>query len=259
MFSRPVSSGWKPVPTSSRLAIRPWMSIAPVVGRVIRVRSLSSVLLPAPLRPMIPTTSPWRISKSTSRSAQKASRSCWPSPKGCRRRCTIASRRDVERVELWAIVYFLPRPRTEMATVLDDIGEVPLLQLEDDRAEPEDQGGRRRRIGQRPQGKGPFAQQRPAEGFQQATERVNEEDPPVFLRNNQGGPCHGADVHTQLQKSRNDVANVSIRDHQRRRHQTDPQGHQQQDREPDRQQQQAQPGPDPVDGQQTEQGVTRCP
>ena len=61
----------------------------------------------------------------------------------------IASRRDVGRVELWAIVYFLPRPRTEMATLLDDIGEVPLLLLEDARAEPEDQGGRRRRIGQR--------------------------------------------------------------------------------------------------------------
>ena len=58
IFSRPVSSGWKPVPTSSRLATRPWMSIVPVVGPVIRVRSLSSVLLPAPLRPMIPTTSP---------------------------------------------------------------------------------------------------------------------------------------------------------------------------------------------------------
>src|SRR5512135_404929 len=189
------------------------MSIVPVVGPVILARSLSSVLLPAPLRPMIPTISPWQTSKSTSRSAQKVSRSCWPSPKGCRRRCMIASRRDDGRVELWEIAYFLPRPRTEIAMVLDDIGEVPLLLLEDDRAEPEDQGGRRRRISQRRQGKGPFAQQRPAEGFQQATKRVNKEDPPVFLRNNQGGPCHGADVHAQLQKSRDDVANVSILHH----------------------------------------------
>ena len=33
MFSRPVSSGWKPVPTSSRLPTRPWISTRPV-GRL---------------------------------------------------------------------------------------------------------------------------------------------------------------------------------------------------------------------------------
>ncbi len=43
MFSRPVSSGWKPVPTSSRLATRPLIVMRPVVGSVMRLRILSSV------------------------------------------------------------------------------------------------------------------------------------------------------------------------------------------------------------------------
>ena len=73
MFSRPVSSGWKPVPTSSRLATRPLIATRPSVGSVMRDRILSSVVLPAPLRPMMLTTSPRLISKSTSRSAQNSS------------------------------------------------------------------------------------------------------------------------------------------------------------------------------------------
>ena len=44
MFSRPVSSGWKPVPTSSRLASRPRRcDLAPSVGSVIRLRIFRSV------------------------------------------------------------------------------------------------------------------------------------------------------------------------------------------------------------------------
>ena len=61
ILSRPVSSGWKPVPTSSRLPIAPWMSAYPDVGSVMRDRILRNVLLPAPLRPMMPTISPVRI------------------------------------------------------------------------------------------------------------------------------------------------------------------------------------------------------
>ena len=73
MFSRPVSSGWKPVPTSSRLATRPLMVTRPAVGSVMRERIFSSVDLPAPLRPMMPTTSPRLTSKETSFSAQNSS------------------------------------------------------------------------------------------------------------------------------------------------------------------------------------------
>ena len=49
--------------------MRPQMAIWPRVGSVIRLRSLSSVLLPAPFRPMIPNTSPSCTSKVTSRNA----------------------------------------------------------------------------------------------------------------------------------------------------------------------------------------------
>src|SRR5437879_587325 len=74
MFSRPVSSGCKPVPTSSRLAIRARSTTRPSVGSVIREMTFSRVLLPAPLRPTIPTTSPSPTLKVTSFRDQKCSR-----------------------------------------------------------------------------------------------------------------------------------------------------------------------------------------
>ncbi len=80
MFSRPVSSGWKPVPTSSREPTRPWISAVPLVGSVMRESILSSVLLPAPLRPIMPTTSPRLTSKETSLSAHRSS----GEPEACR-------------------------------------------------------------------------------------------------------------------------------------------------------------------------------
>ena len=95
MFSRPVSSGWKPVPTSSRLPTRPRISARPAVGEVIRVRIFSSVDLPAPFRPITPTTSPSATSKDTSLRAQ-SSGSSWCSRWRCvaRRAATaIESRR----------------------------------------------------------------------------------------------------------------------------------------------------------------------
>ena len=57
-FSRPVRSGWKPVPTSSSAPARPQTRASPDVGSVTPERIFSSVVLPAPLRPMIPSTSP---------------------------------------------------------------------------------------------------------------------------------------------------------------------------------------------------------
>ena len=57
MFSRPVSSGWKPVPTSSSAPTRPRVRETPEVGYVIRASILRSVVLPAPFGPMTPTTS----------------------------------------------------------------------------------------------------------------------------------------------------------------------------------------------------------
>ena len=54
----PSARGGSRCPTSSSEPTRPWISARPVVGGVIRDRIFSSVLLPAPLRPMMPTTSP---------------------------------------------------------------------------------------------------------------------------------------------------------------------------------------------------------
>ena len=45
--------------------------LGPEFGLVMRERILSRVLFPAPLRPMIPTTSPRLTSKETSSRAQK--------------------------------------------------------------------------------------------------------------------------------------------------------------------------------------------
>src|SRR3954466_1862944 len=70
MFSRPVSSGWNPVPTSSRAATRPRVRDTPSVGAVILARILSTVLFPAPLAPTMPSDSPSASEKLTSRSDQ---------------------------------------------------------------------------------------------------------------------------------------------------------------------------------------------
>jgi len=72
-FSRPVSSGWKPVPTSSKLPTRPRISARPCVGVVIRVSTLRSVDFPAPFRPMTPSAWPSSRLNETSLSAQISS------------------------------------------------------------------------------------------------------------------------------------------------------------------------------------------
>src|ERR1039458_435556 len=72
-FSRPVSSGWNPVPTSNRDAMRPLTFTSPLAGAVTRERIFSNVLLPAPFRPIIPKISPCLTEKETSRKAQKSS------------------------------------------------------------------------------------------------------------------------------------------------------------------------------------------
>jgi hypothetical protein len=60
----------EPVPTSSSELTRPRMTAWPFVGSTIRLSTLSSVDLPAPLRPITPSTSPRATSKLMSLSAQ---------------------------------------------------------------------------------------------------------------------------------------------------------------------------------------------
>jgi hypothetical protein len=61
------------MPSSSIAATRPPMVTLPVLGAAVPVISLSSVLLPAPLMPMMPTASPGWTSKSMPRNTQTVS------------------------------------------------------------------------------------------------------------------------------------------------------------------------------------------
>ena len=73
MFSRPEISGWKPAPSSIRAEIRPRTSTVPVVGLVMPATSLSSVLLPEPLRPIRPTVLPGTTASDTPSTARSTS------------------------------------------------------------------------------------------------------------------------------------------------------------------------------------------
>ena len=53
-FSRPEISGWNPAPSSMSAERRPWTVTVPSVGLVMPATSFSIVLLPEPLRPMMP-------------------------------------------------------------------------------------------------------------------------------------------------------------------------------------------------------------
>ena len=128
---------------------------------MIRERILSSVLLPAPFRPMIPTTSPAAMSKVTSRRAQKVS--------GGRRRGRCASRaagrrkapaerladgpvRDSSAAEA-VFLPEVPNPNYGVAheRLSDDIGEGPLHAPEVERARNKhEQGDGRARDEDRP-------------------------------------------------------------------------------------------------------------
>ena len=100
------------MPTSRSEATRPRSRTVPSVGSTIRLRIFSSVDLPAPLRPTMPTTSPRSTSKQTSFSAQNGWSSgslLAPGPfedihagaEACRRRL---SRSDVVRAEPRAVL-----------------------------------------------------------------------------------------------------------------------------------------------------------
>src|SRR5665213_2067043 len=72
-LSRPVRSGWKPAPSSSRAANLPLTSIRPSVGWMIPATHLRRVDFPEPLWPSRPQVSPSPISASMPRRAQNSS------------------------------------------------------------------------------------------------------------------------------------------------------------------------------------------
>src|SRR5918996_3383840 len=105
-FSRPVSSGWTPAPSSRSAAIRPWVTTRPSVGRRMPPMTFRSVVFPDPLAPTSPQVFPSGTSNPTSRRAQKSS------PREPRRR----SRRSFTLVgRSWNRRNRFEIPSTEMA------------------------------------------------------------------------------------------------------------------------------------------------
>jgi hypothetical protein len=72
-FSRPEISGWNPAPSSISAETRPFTFTLPEVGRPMPAMSFSIVLLPEPLRPMMPNVVPAATSNETPLSAWNAS------------------------------------------------------------------------------------------------------------------------------------------------------------------------------------------
>jgi hypothetical protein len=94
VFSIPVSSPWNPVPTSSSEPTRPRVRDTPSVGVVMPLITFSSVLLPAPLDPMMPSAVPSSTLNDTSRSDQISRTSRRGAPRSRRARRASVSRRS---------------------------------------------------------------------------------------------------------------------------------------------------------------------
>src|SRR5688572_23397983 len=205
----------------------------PVVGSTMRERILSSVLLPEPLRPMIPTTSPCATSNETSSSAQKRSGACrWlrrpndrPTP---RTLSTSASRivRWVARAPSW---YCLPRFATRMAgwsstdaATSDDIGERPFHASEEER--PADEQCRCRECRDEDHGSWPGrrSEQCPAKAFHDPDHRVQRVKRAPLLRQQAARVGNRRGEQPQLGEERHDVAHVAELDVQRREPESDP-------------------------------------
>src|SRR5687768_10554773 len=73
MFSRPVRIGLKPAPSAMSAPVLPLSSMRPLSGLVSPFSIFSSVVLPAPFRPMTPRHSPRASSTETLSSAQNSS------------------------------------------------------------------------------------------------------------------------------------------------------------------------------------------
>src|ERR1700689_365665 len=102
----------------------------------MRDRIFSRVLLPAPFRPIMPTTSPCLTSKLTSFRAMNCSTSLLRN--GWRSLSSIVSAMVECFTVLRSMRYALETPRMEIARS-DDIGEPPFHALESDRPHDKDQ------------------------------------------------------------------------------------------------------------------------
>src|SRR5687768_9298156 len=250
-FSRPVSSGWKPVPTSSRLATRPLIETRPSVGSVMRDRTLSSVVLPAPLWPMMLTTSPRLISKSTSRSAQNSSTTspstmARPRTMSAPLRSALRKPRDSASTNTgpasvrWPMMNFLPSFSARMTTsdMSDHVGEGAFAAAEGTRA-PHQHAGDDDEADQeaRPVDRAVAAQDAPAEAIDHADHGIDAVEHLPVLGHDLAGETDRRDVEANLGDEGDDEAEVAIFDDQRGRPDRRPDRRQQRQQDEDRQQQ----------------------
>ena len=116
MFSRPLSSGSMPVPSSISASLRPRNRTTPRSGLSNPYRIFSSVLLPAPLRPTTASDSPRRSSNDTSSTAQNspARNDASSAPRG--RSSRAMSRTPYQSARRIEWQYFFDRPDTASTT-----------------------------------------------------------------------------------------------------------------------------------------------
>src|SRR5215210_1189987 len=135
MFSRPVNSALNPAPSANSATSRPFTSTVPSVGCRMPETMLRRVLLPAPLRPMIPRVVPGSTSRFMSLRAQK-SRPYFFLPK---LRASFSRARSFGKVRK-----FLDTPFMETAGISDQIREVVLDPVEDEQPDGEERHGQER-------------------------------------------------------------------------------------------------------------------
>ena len=261
MFSRPVSSGWKPVPTSSSEATRPRSRAVPPVGSTIRLRIFSSVDLPAPLRPTMPTTSPRPTSNETSLSAQNRG-----PPWACSRRVPLRASRAARSLPEMASRSEGGAPDESLAPVHAQVVMLAQSIADDDgsahdgRSKPRILGGlpavpphrpdrppfrRSRRNAARSCGSRrartrtstradavEIASVRRSQGRPEDRRAVRGDDPEHRVERQEqlpsradqlGGIDHRRDIHQDLHQERDDVLEVAIEDRQRRQRHADAQ------------------------------------
>src|SRR6267143_5959544 len=226
VFSRPVSSGWKPVPTSRREPTRPWISAQPVVGRVMRERIFRRVVLPAPLRPMRPRTSPSRTSSDTSFKAQKdssffrrseatgdlrnASSECRSPSSTCKPR-----RYSLLRPSAWMTVLFIVKRSSH------PVGNGGLHAIEEEEAPEEDEGDDGAGS-EKEEARGVAAAcDGPAETVNDAGHGVEAVEPAPARGNERGRVGDRRGEHPELDEEGDDVFHVAIKSVERGEPQAD--------------------------------------
>src|SRR5688500_3785506 len=216
-FSRPVKSGWKPVPTSSSAPARPHTCASPEVGSVTPERIFRSVVFPAPLRPMIPSTSPRGTSKltppraaSSPCSGRAVPRARWSAERPPR---TIASRRLPWSTSRSPRRYVLLRSRTESARS-DDVCKDALQPLEVDEPGHEDDEPAQAGEAHLPELRPHPAEHRPAEPLDGTRHRVEPVERLPRLREVQRleGDEDRAREQPEPQEKRNEEPDVPVPD-----------------------------------------------